>query len=61
MLDSRQRGCVFKHHWLHCVVSLSKTHNSLLSTGSTQEDLSRHNSKIVDFDVKNQMKQILDK
>ena len=24
----------------HCVVSLSKTHLSLLSTGSTEEDLS---------------------
>ena len=28
---------------LHCVVSLSKTHLSLLSTGSTQEDPSGHN------------------
>ena len=27
----------------HCVVSLSKTHISLLSTGSSQEDPSRHN------------------
>ena len=27
----------------HCGVSLSKTHLSLLSTGSTQEDPSQHN------------------
>ena len=27
----------------HCVVSLNKAHLSLLSTGSTQEDPSRHN------------------
>ena len=30
---------------------------SLLSTGSTQEDPSRHNWKIIDWDVKNQTKQ----
>ena len=36
-------------------MSLSKTHLFLLSTGSTQEDLSRHNWKIVDWDVKNQI------
>ena len=41
----------------HCVVSLSKTHLSMLSTGSTQEDPSRHNWKIVDWEVKNQIKQ----
>ena len=29
----------------------------LFSTGSTQEDQSRHNWKIVDWDVKNQNKQ----
>ena len=28
---------------MSCAVSLSKTHLSLLSTGSTQEDPSRHN------------------
>ena len=39
------------------VVSFSKTYKSLLSTGSTQEDRSRHNWKIVDWDVKNQIKQ----
>ena len=43
----------------HDVVSLSKTHLSLLSTGSTQEDPSRHNRKIVDWDVKNHIKQNL--
>ena len=41
-------------------MSLSKTLYPLLSTGSTQEDLSRHNWKTVDWDVKNQHKQILD-
>ena len=34
--------------------SLSKTHYSLLSTGSTQEDPSRYSWKIVDWDVKKQ-------
>ena len=38
---TRDRGvCVFEPQRLHCVVSLSKKHLSLLSTGSTQEDLS---------------------
>ena len=41
VLDSRLRGRGFEPHWRHCVVSLSKTHLSLLSTGSTQEDPSR--------------------
>ena len=36
-LDSRQRGRGFEPQQLHCVISLSKTHLSLLSTGSTQE------------------------
>ena len=57
VLDSRMRRRGFEPHLLHCVVSLSKTHLSLLSTGSTQEDLSKHNLKIVDWDVKNQIKQ----
>ena len=41
-------------HWRHCVVSLSNTLHPLLSTGSTQEDrkISRHDLKIVDFEVK---------
>ena len=51
------RGRRFEPHRRHCVVSLSKTHLSLLSTGSTQEDPSRHNCKIVDLDVKTQIKQ----
>ena len=43
VLDSRPRGRAFEPHRRHCVVSLSKTHKSLLSTGSTQEDPSLHN------------------
>ena len=40
------------------LVSLSKTFiNSLLSTGSTQEDQSQQDWKNVDWDVKNQIKQ----
>ena len=38
-------------------MSLSKTLYPLLSTGSAKEDLSRHDGKIVDWDVKNQNKQ----
>ena len=38
VLDYRPRGREFEPHRCHCVVSLSKTHLSLLSTGSTQED-----------------------
>ena len=38
-------------------MSFSKTLLYLLSTGSTQEDPSRHNCKIVDLDVKNQIKE----
>ena len=37
--------------------SLGKTHLSYLSTGSTQEDPSLYNWKIVDWDVKNQIKE----
>ena len=40
VLDSRPRGRGFKSHGRHFVVSLSKTHTSLLSTGSAQQDLS---------------------
>ena len=57
VLDSRSRGCRFEPDRQHCVVSLSKTHKSLLSTGSTLEDPSLNNWKIVDWDVKNQIKQ----
>ena len=41
----------------YCVVSLIKTHLSLLNNGSTQEDPSRHSWNIVDWDIKNQVKQ----
>ena len=54
VLDSRQRGCRYPYQ-RHCVVSLSKTHLSLLRTSSTPEGLSRFNLKIVDWDVKNQI------
>ena len=40
VLDSRLRGRGFEPHQHHCFLSLSKTHLSQLSTGSTQEDLS---------------------
>ena len=43
VLDSGPRGRGLEPHTHHGVVSLSKTHLSLLSTGSTEEDLSRHN------------------
>ena len=56
VLDSRSKGCGFKPHLRHCVVSLTKTLYPLLSTGSTKEDPSRHDLKIVDWDVKNQNK-----
>ena len=59
VLDSRPKGQGLEPHRRHCVVSLSKTHLSLLSTGSTQEDPSQHNRKIVDWDVNNQIKQTL--
>ena len=57
VLDLRPRGPRLEPHRHHCVVSFSKTHLSLLCTGSTQEDPSQHNWKIVDRDVKNQIKQ----
>ena len=38
-------------------MSLSKTLYTLLSTGSTQEDLAQHDLKTVDWDVKNQNNQ----
>ena len=56
VLDSRPMGRGFEPHRRHCVVSLSKPHLSVLNTGSTQEDPSRHNRKIVDWDVKNHIK-----
>ena len=48
VLDMRLRGRGFEPHRCHCLVSLSKTHKSKLSTGTTQEDPSLHNWKIVD-------------
>ena len=57
VLGSRLRGCGLEPHRRHCVVSLSKTHLSLLSTGSTQKDPSQHIRKIVTWCVKNQIKQ----
>ena len=56
VLDSRPRDRGFEPQRRHSVVSLSKTHDSLLSTGSAQKDPSRHNWKIVDWGIKNQIK-----
>ena len=42
VLYLRSRGCGFEPHKRHCIVSMSKTLNPLLGTGSTQEDPSRH-------------------
>ena len=50
------RGCGFEPHPRHCVVSLRKAHLFLLSVRSTQEDPSRYNFKIVDWNKKNQIK-----
>ena len=47
MLDSRPRGCGFEPHQCHCVVVLGQDIFKL-STGSTQEDPSLFNRKIVD-------------
>ena len=55
--DSRPRDRGFEPHRRYCVVSLSKTHLSLLSTGSTQEEPFHYNCMIVDWDVKIQIKQ----
>ena len=53
MPDSRPKGRGLEPHHRHCVVSLSKTHLSSLSTGSTQEETEKN----VDWDVKNQIKE----
>ena len=37
VLDSRQKGHRFEPHRRHCVVSLSKTHLSMFSTGSPRK------------------------
>ena len=39
-LEIEGPGCGFEPYRRHCVKSLSKTHQPLLSTGSTQEDAS---------------------
>ena len=52
-----ESGHGFERRQHHCVVSLSKTQLPVLSTGPTQEGPSRHNLKVVDWDVKNQIKQ----
>ena len=52
VLDSRPRGRRFEPYRRHC-----KTHLSLFSTDSTQEDPSQNNLKIVDGDIKSQIKQ----
>ena len=57
VFESRPRGRGFEPHMRQCVVSLSNTHLSLLSTGSTQENPSRHNRKIVYWGVKSQINQ----
>ena len=41
----------------HTAHGSTVTHLSLLSTGSTEEELCRHNCKIVHWDIKNQIKQ----
>ena len=51
------RGCGFELHWRHSVVSLSKTLYPQLSTGSTQKEPIPTWLKIVNWDVKNQIKQ----
>ena len=58
MLDSRSRGCGFKPHQRHCLVSLGMTLYPPLSTDSTQENPSWHDWKIVDWEVRNQIKYI---
>ena len=42
VLDSKSRGCGLGPYQRHCIVSMSKTFYPLLSTGSTQEDMSGH-------------------
>ena len=54
MLNLRLRGCWFKFHRGHCVVSLSKTLYPLLSTGSTLKDWksSKYDWNTVDWNIK---------
>ena len=55
-LDSRMKGSWLETHWKHCVVSLSMALYPMLSSSSIQE-MSLHDSKIVDWEVKHQLKQ----
>ena len=61
VLDSGLRSCGFGASLdleaLGCVLEQDTLLNPLLSTGSTQEDPSHYDLKIVDWDVKNQNKQ----
>ena len=45
VFDSRSTVWELEPHWMHCVVSLSKTLYPVLITSSTQEDPSRHERK----------------
>ena len=50
--DSRPRGRGFEPHWRHCIVVLEQDTFILASTGSTQEDPTVFNWKIVDGTLK---------
>ena len=56
VLNLRSKGRLFKPRQRHCVVSLSRTHYSLLSTVSMQK-ICWHDWKIVDSDLKHQLNQ----
>ena len=59
--DLRSRGHWFHHpHLRHCLLTLSKTLYSLLSTGSTQENVSTR-LKIIDWLIKYPIKQTFPK
>ena len=56
MLDLRPKGCAFKPHRRHCVVSLSKKINPclvLVQHRKTRPDI----TEIADLDVNNQIEQ----
>ena len=50
--DWESKSCKFESHpqQSHCVVFFSKTLYPLLNTGSTQEYMSLHDFKVVDWD-----------
>ena len=56
VLDWGLKGFEFENYWSHYVLSLSKTLYPLLSTGSTQDDISE---KIIDMDIKHQREQTI--